>query len=116
MRGKKSTPHPAPADPPRRRANKRRGHGTYANDRPPIFSVVERGSHTVRFFVGTSAQRDDCLFVIESSVPAGAAILYTDEWSGYRRVAPDLDIAHATVCHTRKIGRASCRERVYSSV
>lgn len=101
MRGKKSTPHADSADPPRRRANKQRGHGTYANDRPPIFSVVERASHTVRFFVGTNASRDDCLFVIESTVPSGAAILYTDDWSGYRRVLPELDIRHATVCHGR---------------
>ena len=92
---------PDPADAPRRRANKQRGPGTYTNDRPPIFSVVERASHTVRFFVGTNASRDDCLLVIESTVPSGAAILYTDDWSGYRRVPPELDIRHATVCHGR---------------
>jgi transposase len=100
-RGKKSTPHPDPADPPRRRANKQPGHGTYANDRPPIFSVVERTSKTVRYFVGENADRDDCLFVVESTIPAGAAILYTDEWSGYRRVESELDLAHATVRHGR---------------
>ena len=33
--GKKSLPHRDPADPPRRRGNQRKGHGTYANDRPP---------------------------------------------------------------------------------
>ena len=32
--GEKSPPHRDPTDPPRRRANKRKGHGTYANDRP----------------------------------------------------------------------------------
>jgi hypothetical protein len=40
--GEKNTPHPDPADPPRRRANKRQGQGTYANDRPPIINVVSR--------------------------------------------------------------------------
>jgi transposase-like protein len=40
--GEKSTPHRDPSDPPRRRANKRTGHGTYASDRPPIISVVSR--------------------------------------------------------------------------
>ena len=44
MRGKKGTPHTDPADPPRRRANKRRGRGTYANDRPPIVGTIGRES------------------------------------------------------------------------
>ncbi|MFO7639767.1 MAG: hypothetical protein R6X17_00410 [Candidatus Competibacteraceae bacterium] len=34
--GEKGDPHRDPADPPRRRANQRRGRGTMANDRPPI--------------------------------------------------------------------------------
>jgi transposase len=101
MRGKKSTPHREPDDPPRRRANKQRGHGTYENDRPPIFSVIERATQTARYFVGTNAGADDCLRILESTVPAGAAILYTDEWSGYRRVESALKIAHATVRHGR---------------
>ena len=33
--GEKKTPHCDPADPPRRRVNKRQGHGAYANDRAP---------------------------------------------------------------------------------
>ncbi len=101
MRGKKARRKPDPNDPPRCRANKHRGQGTYANDRPPIFSVVERASKTVRYFVGENADRDDCPFVVESTIPAGAAILYTDEWSGYRRVESELDLAHATVRHGR---------------
>src|SRR5512143_3840679 len=48
MRGKKGTVHPDPLDPPRRRANKRRGRGTYANDRPPIVGVVGRNTGQVR--------------------------------------------------------------------
>jgi len=78
-----------------RRANKQPGHGTYDNDRPPIFSVIERDTQTARYFVGTNAGADDCLQVLESTVPAGAAILYTDEWSGYRRVGPALQLKHA---------------------
>src|SRR5205807_5697932 len=50
-RGKKSDPHLNPADPPRRRANKQRGHGTYANDRPPIVGTVGRDSGKVRLRV-----------------------------------------------------------------
>jgi transposase len=47
--GEKSTPHPDPDDPPRRRANRRRGHGTYANDRPPIVSIISRDTGEQRF-------------------------------------------------------------------
>ena len=45
-RGKKSTPHLDPAEPPRRRANKRKGHGTSAMIVPPssASSRVTRGS------------------------------------------------------------------------
>ena len=44
MRGKKGERHADPLDPPRRRANKQRGHGTYDNDRPPIVGTVGRYS------------------------------------------------------------------------
>ena len=46
MRGKKSTLHPDPADPPRRRANKRRGRGTYANVNREEFVVTNAGNFT----------------------------------------------------------------------
>ncbi len=48
MRGKKGDPHLDPSDPPRRRANKQRGHGTYDNDRPPLVGTVGRQSGKVR--------------------------------------------------------------------
>jgi len=50
-RGKKSTPHYDPSDPPRRRANQRQGHGTDANDRPPIISVISRETGEQRLWV-----------------------------------------------------------------
>ena len=90
--GEKSDPHRDPCDPPRRRANKRKGHGTYATDRPPIFSIVGRESGTVRFFVRHTADAQTCLAVVSSTVPTGATILYTDEWRGASasgRKAPD---------------------------
>ena len=102
-RGKKSTPHPDPQDPPRRRANKRRGHGTYETDRPPIFSLIGRESNTVRFFVRHHADAKTCLAVVKSSVPEGAAILYTDEWRGYLPVADKLQTRHSTVHHGRAV-------------
>lgn len=47
--GKKGIPHADPTDPPRRRANGRRGHGTFTNDRPPVAGVVGRESGEVRY-------------------------------------------------------------------
>ncbi len=44
-------PHRDPTDPPRRRANKGKGKGTYANDRPPILSLISRSTHEVRYWV-----------------------------------------------------------------
>ena len=49
--------HPDPLDPPRRRANKRRGHGTFANDRPPIAGVVGRDSGRIRLQVCRHSDR-----------------------------------------------------------
>ena len=49
--GKKGELNPDPEDPPRRRANKQRGNGTYDNDRPPIVGTVRRESGQVRLRV-----------------------------------------------------------------
>lgn len=49
--GEKGTLHPNPSDPPRRRANKIKGHGTWNNDRPPVFGVVGRESGQIRIEV-----------------------------------------------------------------
>lgn len=38
--GKKSTSHHTANDPPRRRADKRQGHGTYAKDRPRPIRII----------------------------------------------------------------------------
>ena len=94
-RGKKSTPHPDPTDPPRRRANKRKGHGTYANDRPPIISVVSRETGEYRFWVCDHADTRTCRSLIAANVPAGSTQLYTDEWQSYRGSHP----CHGTVRH-----------------
>jgi transposase len=94
-RGKKSTPHRDPTDPPRRRANKRKGHGTYANDRPPIISIISRDTGEQRFWVGDHADRRTCHELLMENLPVGSTQLYTDEWQSYRGGHP----AHATVHH-----------------
>jgi transposase len=82
-RGKKSTPHRDPTDPPRRRANKRKGHGTYANDRPPIISVISRDTGEQRLWGCDHANRRTCADRIAESVPQQSAVLYTNDWQSY---------------------------------
>jgi hypothetical protein len=48
-------PHEDPEDPPRRRANMVRGHGTMANDRPPIVGMTGRESGEARLDVVENA-------------------------------------------------------------
>ena len=81
--------------PPRRRANKRRGHGTYANDRPPIISIISRDTGEQRWWVCDHADRPTCHSLIAENVPPGSTLLYTDEWQSYRGSHP----AHTTVRH-----------------
>src|SRR5262245_34495519 len=94
-RGKKSTPHRDPADPPRRRANQRKGHGTYANDRPPIISIIARDTGERRFWGGDHADTRTCRALVTDHIPAGSTRLYTEAWQSYRGSHP----AHATVRH-----------------
>lgn len=101
MLGKKSDPHRDPADPPRRRANKRRGHGTYETDRPPIFSVKGRESGLVRYFVERRADGATCLEVVRAAAKQSARVLNTDEWRGYAKVEAATLLRHATVRHGR---------------
>src|SRR5262245_24150277 len=95
MPGKTSTPHRDPTDPPRRRANKRKGHGTDANDRPPIISVLSRETGAQRFWVCDHADRRTCTDLITENVPRQRAVLYTDAWQSDHGSHP----AHATVRH-----------------
>src|SRR5512139_1940709 len=78
MRGKKGEKHRDPTDPPRRRANKQRGHGTYENDRPPIIGTVGRESGQVRLRV---AQHTDSQTLKEhrAQFTRPQAVVNTDE-------------------------------------
>lgn len=94
MRGKKGTRHDDPADPPRRRANKRRGHGTYDNDRPPIVGTIGRQSGQVRLRVLKRTDGASLRSQVEGFTE-DKAVVYTDEWRGYNRV----ERTRKTVCH-----------------
>jgi transposase len=95
--GEKGEPHDDPEDPPRRRANKVRGHGTMANDRPPIVGVVGRESGEARLDVVENSDQETLgAFVVANPKPGTLA--NTDEWSGYDRL-PKLGRGRVSVCH-----------------
>jgi transposase len=93
----KGRKHPDPLDPPRHRANQARGHGTWANDRPPIVGMVGRRSGHIRLRVCKRADRA----TLEALVVAHTrpdAIVTTDEWAPYQHLAASGRL-HQTVCH-----------------
>ena len=98
MRGKKGVPHTDPEDPPRRRANKAKGHGTWDTDRPPVCGVVGRASDRLSLRVG---RRSGAAELVDRTVvprtKAGATV-YTDEWNGYKPLTA-AGRGHATVNH-----------------
>ncbi len=98
MRGKKGTKHADPTDPPRRRANRRRGHGTYENDRPPIVGTVGRTSGQVRLRVVQRTSR--AILAAHVTRCTGAqAVVCPDEWRGYAQ----LTRVHHTVDHGHRV-------------
>jgi transposase-like protein len=90
-------PHRDPDDPPRRRANKRPGHGSWDTDRPPVCGAVGRDSGRVRLTVARRSDRATLERVVrEASRPM--ATVNTDEWRGYNGLRA-IGRRHATVCH-----------------
>jgi transposase len=98
--GEKGVPHDDPEDPPRRRANKVRGHGTWDNDRPPVCGVAGRESGQIRLTVAGHSDGETLEHVVGEAKVAGT-MMSTDEWGGYNGL-PALGRGHATVCH--KVG------------
>ena len=96
-RGEKGVEHFDPLDPPRRRANKRRGRGTYANDRPPVLGVLGRETGQVRLRVVMNTQaRTLCPLVEQFTQPE--ALVYTDESDSYNPLRRERE----TVCHSAR--------------
>ncbi len=95
--GEKGQKHLDPLDPPRRRANKVRGHGTWDNDRPPIAGVVGRESGAIRLQVCHHSDRETLQPFVEAMTQP-AAVVNTDEWRAYDHL-PETSRHHATVCH-----------------
>ena len=84
--GEKGWEHFDPADPPRRRANKRWGRGTYENDRPAIVGTVGRESGQVRLRVVEDTRGETLLAHVHRFTVAVAQV-YTDENQSYNSSA-----------------------------
>jgi transposase len=82
-------------EPPRRRADKRNGHGTSANDRPPIIRIISRDTGEQRLWGCDRADTRTGRALSAENVPADSAILSTAEWQSSHG-SPQ---AHAPVCH-----------------
>ena len=96
-RGGRGVPHLDPADPPRRRADKARGHGTWDDGRPPICGVVGREGGQVRLTVAAPTDAATLRGVVGGGTRPGAMV-DTDEWGGSSGLAA-VGRGHATVCH-----------------
>lgn len=96
--GEKGELHPDPLDPPRRRANKVRGHGTWENDRPPVAGVVGRETGQIRLEVLERTDRETLQPFVERATRPDA-VVNTDDWKAYGRLA-QTGRTHVTVCHT----------------
>lgn len=97
MRGKKGLERFDPSDPPRRRANKRRGRGTFANDRPPILGTIGREHKQVRLrLVSDTTSATVCAQVHQFT--QAQTHLYTDEYDSYNA----LQRSRSTVAHGHK--------------
>jgi hypothetical protein len=73
--------------------------GNWDGGRPPVFSVIARGSALVRYFVRERSDSATCLELVETTVPRYAAIPYTDALAGYVPVEDELYVWHASVRH-----------------
>jgi len=96
--GEKGAPHPDPDDPPRRRANKRRGIGTMENDRPPVAGIVGRETGQARLTVCNDTKQSTIQPALENAVRPDA-VLNTDESSAYEGIG-ETGRTHVTVCHS----------------
>lgn len=95
--GEKGRKHTSPSNPPRRRANKVKGHGTWENDRPPIAGIVGRDSHQTRLEVCHHSDREMLQPLVEKMTKE-ACTVNTDEWQAYNHL-PETGRTLKQVCH-----------------
>jgi len=93
--GEKGSEHFDPSDPPRVRANKRRGRGTFANDRPPVLGTVGRLTGQVRLRVVTNTKQTTVRAHVEQFTGAGTHV-YTDAYASDATIErPHTTVGHA---------------------
>jgi transposase-like protein len=81
-------------DKARGRANKRRGRGTFANDRPPVLGTIGRDSGQVRLRVVDDTKQTTLRAHVEQFTGEGTHV-YTDEYDSYNTVdRPRSMVAH----------------------
>ena len=97
--GEKGTPQREMEDPPRRRANNRKGLGTRQNDRPPIQGVGGRTSGQIRLTVCDNTQQQTSQPRVEHATAKTSAV-YTDESHAYNHLA-ETGRTHQSVCHSQ---------------
>jgi transposase-like protein len=97
MRGKKGVEYFDPSDPPRQRANKQRGRGTFANDRPPILGTVGRDTGQVRLRVVKDTKGQTLREHVHCFTRPGSQV-YTDDYDSYNHLLRP----RSSVCHTTK--------------
>ena len=83
--GEKGMEHFNPAEPPRRRADKRRGRGAFANVRPPVVGTIGRQSGQVRLRVVKDTTGSTLCAHVQQFTRAKAHV-YTDEYDSYNRL------------------------------
>jgi transposase len=93
-------PHADPEDPPRRRANKAFGHGTWDNDRVPVAGAVGRDSGRLDLKVVRRPSRAELVDGFVAPAAHEGAAVYTDDWCVYTSL-PGHGLRHASVNHTR---------------
>lgn len=94
MRGKKGREHFEADDAARCRANKQRGRGTFANDRPPVVGTIGRETGLVRLRVTVDTKQRTLREHVEQFTGEGTHI-YTDEYDSYNTVQrPRSTVAH----------------------
>src|SRR5262249_892068 len=72
--GEKGRKHLDPLDPPRRRANKVRGHGNWETDRPAVAGVVGRETGEIRLEVCRRSDRATLQPFVEATTRKAATI------------------------------------------
>lgn len=100
MRGKKGIPHQDPNDPPRKRANKVRGHGDYESDRPAVVGAMSRETKKVHLRVVRDSSATSLMPAVEEETKPGTHVM-TDEWRSYSQVSK-IERSHSTVCHGQR--------------